>query len=177
MRPVLASLLFTLFFCTNGLAQTTPPGVTPTVERRQPSPITRGSGFLGPTFYYDNLIVQSYNFRRAMVDDYEALAVLNGSGFMESGGVLLGTFGVLVGLEVLADESEGRIFDNDGTSLGVGAGMLVAGGILKWLANRKRIKAVGIYNANLAGKPLGRMPDLHLQLGAGNHGLGLLARF
>lgn len=177
MRLALATLLFTLSFCTSGLAQTTAPGGTPNVERRQPSPITRGPGFLGPTFYYDNLIVEGFNFRRAMVDDYEALAVLSGSGFMEGSGLLLGTFGILLGLETLADDPNERIFDDNGASLGVGAAFLVGGGVLKWLANRKRVRAVDIYNANLDAEPLGQLPDLRLELGAGNHGFGLLARF
>ena len=45
----------------------------------QTLPITYVPGFLGPTFRYDNLIVQSTNFRNAMYQDQEALAVLTGS--------------------------------------------------------------------------------------------------
>ena len=164
------TLLFTCFVCTGARAQTT-------IEPREPSPITYQRGFLTHTYYYDNLVVEGLNFRRALRNDPDALRVLTGSGFMEFSGVFLATFGALVALEAFSDDPDGRLFDNNGTSLGVGIGLLGVGTGLVLLADGKRRRAVNIYNTNLGYDGYTARPGWKIEAGPTQNGVGLVASF
>ena len=172
VRTIFTLLLFTIL-CTGASAQ----GLfqQPPVYDGTPAPITYERRFLGTLFYYDNLQVTTYNFRRAMYQDAEALQTLTGSGFIEIMSIISASTGALViNYGLFSDED--ALFDDQTTNVVVATGLLATGLVLQGVANRKRIRAVNIYNRNLGFEADG-YPALGLDFGATQHGLGLTATF
>ncbi|NJC26626.1 hypothetical protein [Neolewinella antarctica] len=143
----------------------------------QTLPISYEQRFLHPVFRYDNLVVTDQNFRNAMFQDNEALDILRGSGAIEVAALafsVLGTISIFEG--VFADDDDDRIFGSSGTAIGAGVGLTALGLVVQGFANRKRIRAVDIYNTNLGyDGSLGR--QLELDFGPTTHGIGLTATF
>ena len=165
----LPTLLLCLLFClsTSGRAQTRPI----TVEPR----------WFGPVFRYDNLVVQGINFRNALQEDSEALTVLSGSGGLEIVAAVSAGVGTLFLLEgLLADYDnpvEETIFNDSTPAILVGLGTIGGGLLLQGVVNRKRKRAVTIYNRNLGyDVPQGNLAP-PVQIVPASSGLGLGMRF
>lgn len=170
--------LLPLLFCLSlGTSTSTLVGINQTGGlRAQTLPITYEKKLIGYKFKYDNLVVQGINFRNAMAVDPEARAALSGSGGMEIAGLLLGTYGASAALlGVFTDETND--FERKDRNYLIGGGLAgVALGVwLKHLADKKRVRAVDLYNANLPARNANFQPSL--QPSVGKDGVGIALRF
>ena len=146
-----------------------------TCGRAQTLPITYQKQLIGYRFMYDNLLIQPPNFQRAMALDPEARAVMSGSGLLEAGGVLVGAYGASVAITALL------IGDGDGLDQRLdGRGYYIAGGLVGtglglWmvhLADKKRVRAVDVYNNNLK-MPTTYRPSVRARVTENGVGIGL----
>lgn len=144
--------------------------------KAQTLPITYKKQFLRTQFRYDNLLIAGVNFNNAMVEDDEALAVLSGSGAIEFMGAVLTSTGLSIVtisiLQQLADgggEQTGLLFATGAVAMGAGYGLLV-------VTDRKRMRAVDVYNTNLGEHPPNRL-KFSLRLSTTRNGVGLVGRF
>lgn len=153
LRIVLLLCSFS-FLCTSVSAQT--------------RPITIEKKWYGPVFKYDNLIVTGVNFRNAMLEDPAALKALSGSGGLEIASGVLSGLGTVVALTALVntDGDADYLFGNRGTDIAAGVGTTALAFVLNGIVNRKRRRAVGVYNGNL-----------QLKIETTENGIGLGYRF
>lgn len=143
--------------------------------KAQTLPITYKKQFLRTQFRYDNLLIAGVNFNNAMVEDDEALAVLSGSGAIEFMGAVLTSTGLSIAAIAILQELAGG-GEQTGILLATGAVAMGAGYGLLVVTDRKRMRAVDIYNSNLGEHPPNRL-KFSLQLSTTRNGVGLVGRF
>ena len=141
-----------------------------TCVRAQTLPITYEKTLIGYRFTYDNLLIVAPNFRRAMALDPEARAKMSGAGAIEFGGVFLLSYGAAAAVAGVVTDEVDR-----GAYIGGGLATAALGAWLIHLADKKRVRAVDIYNGNLPDTRIGFRPVVTPN--AGRDGIGITLKF